>query len=207
MWTTAYKETKTTGTQLRPRLWSQPIRLKLLGLSPWQTMLQAVLRHSFILHSHKTGCRTPLPPLSSYIIFFPSFLCSDSSLWFFYFFSEAMPWSTDVQRFGDLMQQLAHLSDGSGTLYLCKLLLFICVTLLAAPCYLAEMENTRVKYCEVFYAWKYSEKFLGLQCFHSSSPRNDPLLVQQRSLAPKDDQACSRLEEETQERVYHFTTR
>lgn len=61
-------------------------------------------------------------------------------------------------------------------------------------CYLGEMENTRMKYCKVFYACKCSGKFLGLKCFHSSSPRNNPLLVQQGSLSPKDDPAFSKFQ-------------
>lgn len=65
------------------------------------------------------------------MIFFPQFPLSHSAqslqsknFSFFYFFflhvgDEAMLWSTDVQGFGVLIQQLAHLPDGSGTIYLC----------------------------------------------------------------------------------------
>lgn len=48
-------------------------------------------------------------------------------------------------------------------------------TLLAPPCYLAEREDPRMKHCEVFYIWKGSGKFPRLKCFHSSSPRKNPL--------------------------------
>lgn len=50
----------------------------------------------------------------------PQSLQSKKFFFFFFFLvgDEAMPWSTNFRGFGELIQQLAHLSDGSGTLCL-----------------------------------------------------------------------------------------
>lgn len=75
----------------------------------------------------KLAARHPSLLYQATLNFLPRFPLNHSSqnpqsqiFFFFLVGDEAMPWSTDVQGFGDLIQQLAHLSDRSGTLYLCS---------------------------------------------------------------------------------------
>lgn len=107
---------------------------------------------------------------------------------------EAMPWSTDVSGFGDLIQQLA-------------LAHFICVANIAGSTLLPGRDGK----CQDEILWgvlcmKRLWKISRIEMFPFLQSQEPSIVSAARNLSPKYDQACSKLEKETQERDYYSTT-